>query len=68
VINNTKPRNTNEVYDCVRRRINSVNACIIQFENCYLSSRLHARTLKIRAYKTMILPVVLYGVKLKLFL
>jgi hypothetical protein len=42
------------------RRVNSANACYHLVQNL-LSSRLLSKNLKIRIYKTIILPVVLYG-------
>ncbi|KDR15887.1 hypothetical protein L798_09813, partial [Zootermopsis nevadensis] len=44
----------------VRRRPNSGNACYFSVQNI-LSSRLISKNLKIKVYKTIILPVVLYG-------
>jgi hypothetical protein len=44
----------------VTRRLNSGNACYHSVQNL-LSSRLLSKNLKIRIYKTIILPVVLYG-------
>jgi hypothetical protein len=41
-------------------RLKSGNACYYSLENL-LSSRLLSRNVKIRIYKTIILPVVLYG-------
>jgi hypothetical protein len=43
-----------------KRRLNSGNACYHSVQNL-LSSRLLSKNLKIRIYKTIILPVVLYG-------
>jgi hypothetical protein len=43
-----------------RRRLNSGNACYYSVQNL-LSSRLLSKIIKIRIYKTIILPVVLYG-------
>jgi hypothetical protein len=43
----------------IKSRLNSGNAC---YQNL-LSSRLLSKNLKIRIYKTIILPVVLYGCK-----
>jgi hypothetical protein len=42
------------------RRVNSDNACYHSVQNL-LSSRLLSKNIKIRIYKTIILPVVLYG-------
>jgi hypothetical protein len=44
----------------IKRRLNSGNACYHSVQNL-LSSQLLSRKLKIRIYKTIILPVVLYG-------
>jgi hypothetical protein len=44
----------------IRRRLNSGNACYHSVQSL-LSSRLLSKILKIRIYKTIILPVVLYG-------
>jgi hypothetical protein len=45
--------------------VNSGNACYHSVQNL-LSSRLLSKNINIRIYKTIILPVVLYGVKLGL--
>jgi hypothetical protein len=42
----------------IKRRLNSVNACYHSVQSLQ-SSRLLSRNLKIRIYKTIILPVVL---------
>jgi hypothetical protein len=44
----------------IKRRLNSGNACYHSVQNL-LSSRLLSKNTKIRIYKTIILPVVLYG-------
>jgi hypothetical protein len=44
----------------INRRWNSGNACYHSVQNL-LSSRLMSKNIKIRIYKTIILPVVLYG-------
>jgi hypothetical protein len=44
----------------IKRTLNSGNACYLSVQNL-LSSRLLSKNLKIRIYKTIILPVVLYG-------
>jgi hypothetical protein len=44
----------------IKRRLNSGNACYHSVQNL-LSSHLLSKNLKIRIYKTIILPVVLYG-------
>jgi hypothetical protein len=44
----------------IKRRLNSGNACYHLVQNL-LPSRLLSKNVKIRIYKTIILPVVLYG-------
>jgi hypothetical protein len=44
----------------IKRRLNSGNACYHSVQNL-LSSRLLSKIVKVRIYKTIILPVVLYG-------
>jgi hypothetical protein len=44
----------------IKRRLNSGNACYHSVQNL-LSSRLLSKNIKIRIYRTIILPVVLYG-------
>jgi hypothetical protein len=44
----------------IKRRLNSGNACYHSVQN-NLSSRLLSKNIKIRIYRTIILPVVLYG-------
>jgi hypothetical protein len=51
--------NQNDIYDEIKRRLNSGNACYHSVQNL-LSSRLISKHLKIKIYKTVILPVVLY--------
>jgi hypothetical protein len=50
----------NCIHDEIRSRLNSGNACYHAVQN-FLSSRLLSRNVKIEMYKTVILPVVLYG-------
>jgi hypothetical protein len=50
----------NLIQEEIKRRLNSDNACYHSVQNL-LSSRLLSKTLKIGIYKTIILPVVLYG-------
>jgi hypothetical protein len=45
----------------IRSRLNSGNACYHAVQNLFLSSRLLSINVKIKIYKTIILPVVLYG-------
>jgi hypothetical protein len=48
--------NQNDIYDEIKSRLNSGNACYYS-----LSSHLISKNLKVKIYKTVILPVVLYG-------
>jgi hypothetical protein len=48
------------LHDEIKSRLNSGNACYYSVQNL-LSSRLILKNLKIKIYKTVILPVVLYG-------
>jgi hypothetical protein len=50
----------NFIPDEIKRRLNSGNACYHSVENLP-SSHLLSKNVKIRIYKTIILPVVLYG-------
>jgi hypothetical protein len=50
----------NCIHDKIRNRLNSGNACYHGVRNL-LSSCLLSRNVKIKIYKTIILPVVLYG-------
>jgi hypothetical protein len=52
--------NQNDIHDEIKSRLNSGNACYYSVQNL-LSSRLITKNLKIKIYKTVILPVVLYG-------
>jgi hypothetical protein len=52
--------NQNDIHDEIKSRLNSGNACYYSAQNL-LSSRLISKNLKIKIYKTVILPVVLYG-------
>jgi hypothetical protein len=56
----TTVTNQNFIQEEIKRRLNSGNACYYSAQNL-LSSRLLSKNLKIRIYKTIILPVVLYG-------
>jgi hypothetical protein len=56
----TTVTNQNLIQEEMKRRLNSGNACYNSIQNL-LSSRLLSKNLKIRIYKTIILPVVLYG-------
>jgi hypothetical protein len=56
----TTLRNQNDIRDEIRSRLNSGNACYYSVQNLF-SSRPISKKLKIKIYKTVILPVVLYG-------
>jgi hypothetical protein len=50
----------NCMHEEIKSRLNSGNACYNSVQSL-LSSRLLSRNLKVKIYKTIILPVVLYG-------
>jgi hypothetical protein len=50
----------NHMHEEIKSRLNSGNACC-RLVQSLLSSRLSCRKLKVKIYKTIILPVVLYG-------
>ena len=52
--------NQNSIQEEIKSRLKSGNACYYSVQNL-LSSRLLSRNLKIKIYRTIILPVVLYG-------
>jgi hypothetical protein len=52
--------NRNLIQEEIKRRLNSGNACYHSVQNL-LSSCLLSKNLKIRIYRTIIFPVVLYG-------
>jgi hypothetical protein len=54
--------NENDIHDEIKSRLNSGNTCYYSFQNL-LSSHCISENLKIKIYKTVILPVVLYGCK-----
>jgi hypothetical protein len=54
--------NQNDIHDEIKSRLNSGNACYYSAQNI-LSSCLISKNLKIKIYKTVILPDVLYGCK-----
>jgi hypothetical protein len=56
----TTVTNGNLIQEEIKRRLSSGNACYHSIQNL-LSSRLLSKNVKIRIYKTIILPVVLYG-------
>jgi len=51
--------NQNDIRD-MKSRLNSGNACYYSVQNI-LSSRFKSKSLNIKIYKTVTLPVVLYG-------
>ena len=52
--------NQNAIQEEIKSRLRSGNACYYSVQNL-LSSRLLSRKLKIKIYRTIILPIVLYG-------
>jgi hypothetical protein len=52
--------NQNDIHDKIKSRLNSGNVCYYSVQNL-LSFRLISKNLKIKTYKTVILPVVLHG-------
>jgi hypothetical protein len=52
--------NQNDSLDKIKSRLNSGNACYYSVKNL-LSSRFTPKNLKIKIYKTIIFPIVLYG-------
>jgi hypothetical protein len=52
--------NQNLIQEEIKRRLNSGNACYHSVQNL-LSSHLLSKNLKVRIFKTIILPLVLYG-------
>jgi hypothetical protein len=52
--------NQNDIHDEIKSRLNSGNTCYYSVQNL-LSPRLISKNLKVKIYKTVILPVVLYG-------
>jgi hypothetical protein len=55
-----KVTNQNSIQGEIKRRLNSGNACYHSVQNL-LSSRLLSKNVRTRIYKSIILPVVLYG-------
>jgi hypothetical protein len=55
----TAVTNQNLIQEEIKRRLNSGNACYHSEQNL-LSSRLLSKNIKMRIYRTIILPVVLY--------
>jgi hypothetical protein len=56
----TRVTNQNLIQKEIKIRLNSGNSCYHSVKNL-LSSRLLSRNIKIRIYKNIILPVILYG-------
>jgi hypothetical protein len=56
----TTVTNQNLIQEEIKRRLNSGNACYHSVQNL-LSSRLLSKNVRIRIYKTITLPVVVYG-------
>ena len=56
----TTLENPNSILEEIKSRLKSGNACCHSVQNL-LSSRLLSKNLKIKIYRTIILPVVLYG-------
>jgi hypothetical protein len=52
--------NQNLIQEEIKRRLNSGNACYYSVQNL-LSSHLLSKNVMVRIYKTIILPVILYG-------
>jgi len=52
----------NDIHDEIRIRLDSGNVCHLSVQNL-LSSCLISKNLKIKIYKTVIFPVVLYGLE-----
>jgi hypothetical protein len=52
--------NQNSIQEEIKSRLKSGNSCYYSVQNL-LSSRLLSKKLKIKIYRTIILPVVLYG-------
>ena len=56
----TTLKNQNSIVQEIQSRLRSGNACYHSVQNL-LSSRLLSKNIKIKIYRTIILPVVLYG-------
>ena len=52
--------NQNSIHEEIKYRLKAGNACYYSVQTL-LSSKLLSKNLKIKIYKTIILPVVLYG-------
>jgi hypothetical protein len=59
--------NQNDIHEEIKSRLNVGNACYYSAQNL-LSSHIISKNLKIKIYKTVIFPIVLYGCKLRLSL
>jgi hypothetical protein len=59
-------RNQNDIRNEIKTTLNSENACYHSVQNI-LSSHLISKKLKVKIYKTLILPVVLYGSEISSF-
>jgi hypothetical protein len=58
----TTVTNQNPIQEEIKRRFNSLNSCYYSIQNL-LFFRLLPKNIKIRIYRTIIFPVVLYGCK-----
>jgi hypothetical protein len=58
----TTLKNLNSIQEEIKNRLKPGNACYDSVQN-FLSSSLLSKNLKIKIYRTIILPVVLYGWK-----
>jgi len=56
----TTLRDQNCIQEEIKRRVKSVNACYHSVQNI-LSFNLLSKNLKIKIYRTVVLPVILYG-------
>jgi hypothetical protein len=56
----TTPMNQNPIHEEITSRLKSGNACYHSVQNL-LSSSLLLKNAKVKVYRTIILPVVLYG-------
>jgi len=54
--------NQNSIQEKIKNRLNSRSACYHSVQNL-LSSSLPSKNIKIKIYRNIILPLVLYGVK-----
>jgi hypothetical protein len=52
--------NQNSIHEEIKSRLKSGNACYHSVQN-FLSSSLLSKSVKIKIYRTIMLPVVLYG-------